>query len=120
MKTTLTHEQSATLIARGISAKKASAVDDIRTVIDGVPTFSPGTKPIFTLTDILSLLPKKITLESGINACLEIFMADDDYCVTRYTLYTNVPIITIGPCEPIDSLYRTLLWAIDHNHVKLD
>lgn len=110
MKTTLTIEQSAELIKRGVKAEKASAYEEG----DFVDI------PIFTLANLLSLLPKKITLESGINACLEIFMADDGYCVTRYTLYTNVPIITIGPCEPIDSLYRTLLWAMDHNHVKLD
>lgn len=117
MRTTLTIEQSAELIKRGVSADKASYNSCATSVGSAVRT---PLQPIFTLADLLSLLPKKITLESGINACLEIFMADDDYCVTCYTLYTNVPIITMGPCEPIDSFYRTFLWAIDHNHVKLD
>lgn len=113
MKTTLTIEQSAELVKRGVSERRATS-----------SVWSPSENayihPTFTLADLLSLLPKKITLESGINACLNIFMADDDYCVTSYTLSNNASIIAIDPDEPIDSFYRTLLWAIDHNHVKLD
>lgn len=147
MRTTLTIEQSAELIKRGVRADKASKrvtrqVADLRgreieklrlkRWKDCVP-YEKATmtnlrvglmrfehKEIFTLSDLLSLLPKKITLELGMNACLNIFMADDDYCVTSYTLSNNASIVAIGPCEPIDSFYSTLLWAIDHNHVKLD
>lgn len=147
MKTTLTIQESAELIKRGVSADKASKrvtrqvadsrgreIEKLRLKRwkDCIP-YEKATmtnlhvglmrfehKEIFTFADLLSLLPKKITLESGINACLNIFMADDDYCVTSYTLSNNASIVDIGPCEPIDSFYRTLLWAIDHNHVKLD
>lgn len=146
MKQALSIEQSAELIKRGVSSDKASKrvtrqvadsrgreIEKLRLKRwkDCVPYEKATTtnlhvglirfehKEIFTLADLLSLLPKKITLESSINAGLNIFMADDDYCVTSYTLNNNASIIAIGPDEPIDSLYRTLLWAIDNNHVKL-
>lgn len=117
MRTTLTIEQSAELIKRGVSASRAH---EIKVYNDPVSEWTHKGCPLFTLADLLSLLPKKITLEPGMNACLNIFMADDDYCVTSYTLSNNASIVAIGPCEPIDSFYSTLLWAIDHNHVKLD
>ena len=119
MKTTLTIEQSAELIKRGVSEEKASEYK-LNPAFDGLALEWKKPSPVFTLADLLSLLPKKITLEPGMNACLNIFMADDDYCVTSYTLSNNASIVAIGPCEPIDSFYRTLLWAIDHNHVKHD
>lgn len=117
MKNLLTVEQSAELIKRGVSANRAH---EIKVYDDPVSEWTHKGCPLFTLADLLSFLPKKITLEPGIDACLNIFMADDDYCVTSYTLNNNASIVAIGPCEPIDSFYRTLLWAIDHNHVKLD
>lgn len=134
MKNLLTIKQSAELIKRGVSADKASMVcmdfngtyayvggEEAQTVRDCVNgQFYVEESRVFSLSDLLLLLPKKITLEPGMNACLNIFMADDDYCVTSYTLNNNASIVAIGPCEPIDSVYRTLLWVIDHNHVKLD
>lgn len=124
MRTTLTIEQSATLISKGISAERASAFDDIRTVIDSVPTFCPGTVPIFTLADLLSLLPKELdttyllTIVGGSkywyanyawNECYDRDWSKDD----ELGLFT-------GEKELIDALYNLLLWIIDHNHVKLD
>ena len=124
MKTILTPEQSATLIARGISAERASAVDDIRAVIDGVPTFSPGTKPIFTLADLLSLLPK--TINPG-RYYLNFSYAFGDWTAS-YILWDNCDEGTYirdtqgekTADELVDALYKLLLWAIDHNHIKLD
>lgn len=123
MKSTLTIEQSATLISKGVSPQRANAVDDIRTVIDGVPTFSPGTKPIFTLGDLFSLLP---TTTGGYYR-LEMSHDGDNWRVAYnlWDYYPDVPELDDSEgnscaTELIDALYETLLWAIDNNHVKLD
>lgn len=124
MKTTLTIEQSATLISKGISAERASAFDDIRTVIDGVPTFCPGTKLLFTLPDLLSLLPKKLYGE------------ETDYCDCELHIHANklgwsasymeirgsevaVMKLTSYGVELIETLFSLLCKLLD-NHVKLD
>lgn len=123
MKTTLTIEQSATLISKGVSAERASAFDDIRTVIDGVPTFSPGTKPLFTLTDLLSILPNNYPgdeLDSGDKRVyLTITAVDWNRWMAKYATINKV-IAARTNDEMIDAVYELLLWAIDHNHVKLD
>lgn len=74
--------------------------------------------PIFTLTDLLSLLPKEI--DNGLYS-LDL-MADN---VEWYSVYSSAHegydlYLVANEKELIDVLYKTLLWAIDHNHVKLD
>lgn len=118
MKTNLTTEQSAELIKRGISVERASAVDDIRAIIDGVPTFSPGTNPIFTLADLLSLIPKKIELDEKFYLDMTFSTRSKweiCYINTANSRYLNVEDST----ELIDALNLMLIWCID-NHVKLD
>ena len=66
MKTTLTPERSATLIAKGISADKASEYDD------EVSQWTHRGAPIFTLADICELLPKEIERDT-INCGLDIY-----------------------------------------------
>lgn len=107
MKTTLTIDQSAELIKRGVSIDKAS-----RRTPDYHDT------PIFTLADLLSLLPKEI--ENGLYS-LDL-MADN---VEWDSVYSSAhvgydPYFVANEKELIDVLYKTLLWTIDHNHVKLD
>lgn len=122
MKTILTIEQSATLISKGVSTERASAFDDIRTVIDGVPTFCPGTKPLFTLTDLLSLLPKEIDgcdLTIGANkeewrVAYELNELDDD---DNFVIIRTIMIQFAK--ELIDALFLALCDCLK-NDVKLD
>lgn len=151
MKEALTIEQSAELIKRGVSADKASKrvtrqvadsrgreIEKLRlkrwkncvpyekatmtNLYVGLMRFEH--KEIFTLPDLLSLLPTSIMHSNykiniahnsdGWNAtyihwdsCLEgLYVRDEDGDMTADEL--------------IDALYNLLLWAIDHNHVKLD
>lgn len=122
MKTTLTIEQSAELIKRGVDANKAS-----RRTPDYHDT------PIFILADLLSLLPKEIEIDfpnvdGGIDTedcylctqwCINGDYADNHLWSVFYTAGFQV---VGGSCakEFIDALYKCLIWAIDHNHVKLD
>lgn len=121
MKHLLSPEQSATLIAKGISADKASAFDDIRAEINGVPTFSPGNKPIFTLADLLSILPKSIEYNGYAEAKLNIYTRPHrrECWVAKYIVSAKtIPYDGAGE-ELIDALYE-VLWKLLNNHVKLD
>lgn len=119
MKTTLTPEQSATLIAKGISADKAS--EKKREYTD-LGTFI-GNALIFTLADLLSLLPNNYPgdeLDSGDKRVyLTISAVDWNRWMAKYSTVNKV-IAARTYDEMIDSVYELLLWAIDHNHVKLD
>ncbi len=115
MKTTLTIEQSAELIKRGVSANRAH---EIKVYDDPVSEWTHKGCPLFTLTDLLSLLPKEI--ENGLYS-LDL-MADN---VEWDSVYSSAhegydPYFVANEKELIDVLYKTLLWAIDNNHVKLD
>lgn len=137
-KNCLTVEQSATLIAKGISADKASAQGEriykpVELQNGSIKRVFDGYEPIFTLTDILSSLPKEIEVDfpnadGGIDT-------EDCYLCTQWSIngdyadnhqwgvfYTPGFQVVGDFCakELIDALYKCLIWAIDHNHVKLD
>lgn len=63
MKRSLTKEQSARLIEQGVPREKASTVEQI-------PDYD---NPIFTLTDILEILPKEIKIENKENRLITEF-----------------------------------------------
>ena len=112
MKQTLTPEQSANLIARGVSAESASEWEeaDFKDV------------PIFNVGDLLSLLPKEPKHDSiGRPFTLHIREYKGDWRVWYARDGADV-MIGSGKHAPelIDALYNLLFWAIDHNHVKLD
>lgn len=126
MKTTLTIQESAELIKRGVSERRATS-----------SVWSPSENayihPTFTLADLLSLLPKEIEVDfpnadGGIDTedcylctqwCINGDYADNhQWCV----FYTPGFQVVGDSCakELIDALYKCLIWAIDHNHVKLN
>ncbi len=113
MKTTLTIEQSAELIKRGVSKDKAS-----RRTPDYHDT------PIFALADLLSLLPKKITFGHRTNCRLKIqpiISVKDATSEVWQACYLHTSLKANAEAEElIDALFSLLCWAIDHNHVKLD
>lgn len=117
MKTTLTPEQSATLIAKGISADKASEKKREYTSL-GTPI---GYMPIFTLTDLLSLVPK--TIPDGVGKFSYVLKIQPNslpgwqVCYYAYSLDKGK-----GYCrdeELVNALYELLLWAIDNGHIDL-
>ena len=113
MKTKLTLEESARLIELGVDPKLASeCVSAMKVYASGRGIIRlPESNPIFTLTDLLSILPKEIKgyhLEMGTN--------DDEW----YAEYDSVRLkdsYTFAP-ELIDSIYQLLIWAIGNGYVK--
>lgn len=154
MKATLSPQESATLIAKGISADKASmcqlysdydgeiidpskvfedcgkllavvndeAIDVSRNIVSKDSDFDHSfadDMPIFTLADLLELLPKELMID-GVTyylniLCMETWVANyinavgDDY----------VTGILHSTTELIDALYELLLWTIDNGHIDL-
>lgn len=111
MKTTLTIEQSAELIKRGVKRDRMNINFD----------------PIFKIEDLLSLLPKEITVTMEFYdvdrlACLHISSTNERWYVSyKYEFEEREYWCKMFIYEElIDALYKLLLWAIAHNHVKLD
>lgn len=122
MKTTLTIEQSNTLIRMGVPNNKAS---DFEAVSSTNPRGIGGqvmmARPIFTLTDLLSLLPKSIEHGGYAEAKLNIYTRPHrrECWVAKYIVSAKtIPYDGAGE-ELIDALYEMLCKLID-NHVKLD
>lgn len=161
MKTTLTIEQSAELIKRGVSKDKASdaliyldyAGEEVephkvfKREGDGVllTRLRNGTvigveakmvhkdsdckysESIFTLSDLLSILPKEITVTMEFYdvdrlACLHISSTTEKWYVSyKYEFEEREYWCKMFNSEElIDALYKLLLWDINHNHIKLD
>lgn len=66
MKTTLTAEQSAELIKHGVDKDKASLMQD-----DDRGRWPYPSVPIFTLADLLALLPKNIDTIYSLEICAD-------------------------------------------------
>lgn len=146
MKPTLTPQESATLIAKGISADKASMFawqkvcgykgnplskkDKNREYNHGI-TLKKGMmkcgleyieyEPLFTLADLLSLLPKEVKRDSLDRPYVLHIIREEDRTIAAYRRdWDSITGADKRTSEFIDSLYELLLWAIDNNHVKLD
>lgn len=124
MKTTLTIKQSAELIKRGVSACKASEnyVGRWEHSSEGSFPDLDSVEPLFTLADLLSLLPKTIRVDNS-PFDKELSMAFEYAEQKWYAGYCFLDDDFINhniAFELIDALYNLLIWAIDHNHVKLD
>lgn len=118
MKTALTIEQSAELIKRGVSVDKAS----VKYPIDA-PYRTSGIyiASVFTLADLLSLLPKSIEYNGYAEAKLNIYTRPHrrECWVAKYIVSAKtIPYDGAGE-ELIDALYE-VLWKLLNNHVKLD
>lgn len=120
MKNCLSIEQSAELIKRGVSERRATS-----------SVWSPSENayihPTFTLADLLSISPKEITVTMEFYdvdrlACLHISSTNEKWYVSyKYEFEEREYWCKMFNSEElIDALYKLLLWAIDHNHVKLE
>lgn len=139
MKNCLSIEQSAELIKRGVSADKASEIF-IDAGEHGMFSTPKATSmmlecareakvisPIFSLADLLSLLPKEITVtmesyDVDRLACLHISSTNEKWYVSyKYEFEEREYWCKMFNSEElIDALYKLMIWAIAHNHVKLD
>lgn len=120
MKKLLSAEQSANLIAKGISAHKASEKKREYTDL-GTPI---GYTPIFTLADVCALLPKGV-IHDGLSCKLRITSWYDESYFAGYENQVGKYIMgnpydaPFSAEELIDAIYELLLWAIGHGHIDL-
>lgn len=118
MKTTLTIEQSAELIKRGVNKDMAS-YDSCATLVASVVRTT--VEPIFTLTDLLKMLPKVLHKDGlAYHYVLTIYW-DEDIKAWR-AMYDAIGDNIAGDCvapELIDALYALVCDLLD-NHAKLD
>lgn len=135
MRTQLTAEESAKLIEIGVSPERASKrIFDLKDVNNlDKPLERRELRPIFTLADILDILPKEIEVDSpnadkGIDIedcylctqwCINGDYADNHQWCAFYTPGFQL----IGDCtapELIDALYSLLVWSLEKGYVKLN
>ncbi len=120
MKPQLTASESAKLIELGVSPERASKIKvEVEEPSRGCPNIycSDVKRPIFTLADILDILPKEVKIHRDGDALSMIY-----HCGQWRVGYSNCAEYCnhtkVAP-ELIDALYSLLVWVIDHKHVKL-
>lgn len=132
MKDKLTIEQSQRLIELGVNQSRASAtrynISETEVycgyareivVTDGYITDYVSQEPIFTLADILSLLPKEIEAPDywgEVDTCSLGITTNNDVWEVSYYGVDNV--FRKAP-ELIDALYTLLVWAIENDYLNL-
>lgn len=118
MKTKLTPEQSQRLIELGVDPSNASDFEHLDPY--GLDDTIPTGVPIFTLSDILLLLPKRISKN---DACLTIIADYNDWWVGyEYDSALSGKIDSVAGYtapELIDALFELLVWCITNKHLKL-
>lgn len=122
MKTTLTIQESAELIKRGVKRNKASGTYVGRWEHSSEGSFPDpeSVEPLFTLADLLSLLPKHIPFANAewyLNIQWEILWGKWHVQYLDFDHDNKVVKEEEAP-ELIDALYLLTLAVI--NHVKLD
>lgn len=133
MKEELTVEQSATLLKLGIDPIMASSSKKVYTEIDCNYRYTNNV-PIFTITDLLAIIPKDIEYEYCNHAQLTIkwddylkfWQVDYTSLVMPYGVMSDKEVSTnngkflsdIYEKELIDSLYTCLVWCLKNNYVN--
>ena len=119
MRNLLTAEESAKLIELGVSPERASEIKvEVKEPSRGCPNIycSEVKHPIFTLTDILDILPKKITFGHRTNCGLKLqpIVSSKDRISEVWQacyLHTSLKANAEAP-ELIDALYSLLVWCL--------
>lgn len=114
MKTKLTIEQSQRLIELGVDPSKASEVKEFD---DELSQWTHRGSPIFTLTDILSLLPTEIMIHRNGDTLGMIY-----HCGQWRAGYSHEAIYCdhtkVAP-ELIDALFELLVWVLQNHPDKI-
>lgn len=117
MKTNLTLSQSQHLIELGVDPSKASSV--YQADFYGLDDASLSNSPIFTLSDILSLLPKEIIKEN----CPYHLNIDYPYLTggiaARYLDEEGDSLTGVLCPELIDAVFELLCWCITNKYVDV-
>ena len=123
MKTQLTAEESAKLIELGVSPERASErTFDLKDVNNlSKPLERRELLPIFTLADILDILPKEIR-HNGCTYKLNIDYPPIGMVAARYNSEDDdLDSLKGYLCEElIDALYSLLVWCLEKGYVKLN
>lgn len=121
MKTELTIEQSEELIRKGVSGYKASSSVNAILTEDGVKIIPE--QPIFSLSDLMELLPKEIhTDEQG--TCWLNLSGENSGWTAGYSYYTEGfgngedYFVNVSESELIDTLYQLALWCADNGYLN--
>ena len=121
MKTILTPEQSATLIAKGISADKASEQGEriykpVALQSGAIKRVFEGYEPIFTLADLFSLIPKTIPDEDNKPDGYHRFGIAVDHSKQWCVSYFGICYHHVGfdDVELIDCLYKMVEWLAEN------
>ena len=124
MKNVLSIEESQKLIDLGVDAKLASMKEFVdKTEKDSNQFLEIEEYPLFSLTDLLSILPKEVdgymlnisTSESEWWVAYEL----TDNCDEWYSCVRDV-IGTFGAPELIDALNQMTIWCLENNHIKTE
>ena len=132
MKTQLTAEQSAKLIELGVSPERVSESKSSVAYGNGARGIMKVPEmPIFTLTDILDILPKEIEVDSpnadgGIDTedcylCTQWCMNGDYADNHQWCAFYTPGFQLIGDCtapELIEALHSMLVWCLEKGYVK--
>lgn len=117
MKQALSIEESAELIKRGVSESHATSSI-------WYPSENAYVYRVFTVVDLLSLMPKAINhghyyldLSYGFGNWTASYILWDDCDEGTYIRDAQGEKTAD---ELVDALYKLLLWCLDNNHVKLD
>ena len=136
LKTQLTAEQSAKLIELGVSPERASeiyidagehdkfSISKATSMMLECAHEAKVITPIFTLSDLVSLLPKKITFGHRTNCRLKLqpIISSKDRISEVWQacyLHTSLKANAEAP-ELIDALYSLLVWCLEKGYVKVD
>lgn len=120
MKSSLTPEQSQRLIELGVDPSKASEHSIYMKMEAGCRGIiqEPAYNPIFTLSDILSLLPKEIEVYyDGETIPYHIVITTNGSNDWEVSYYDNEALKTAP--ELINALFELLVWSINNKYVKI-
>ncbi len=112
MKTELTIEQSRRLIELGVDPNKAS---EIKEFDDPVSKWIHRGAPIFTLADLLVMLPKNIVVD-GVTLNLTIEWHYKQWCI--FYIGSHYPSKSFYHVELIDAIYSLLIWLIENRYLN--
>lgn len=122
MKDRLTKEQSERLITLGVPKERASEynVDDYmgHNQVQGGLIIYGTDIPIFSLSDLLSLLPKEI--DDNQSHSLNIAYIRNEWWAEYISYITEEAWIQKGAIELIDCLYELLCWTINEKYLTFE
>ena len=112
MKTELTTEQSQYLIELGVPIVNATILGELYELEDG----SWDYQRLFSLTDLLEILPKEIEIDNKKYGLFTEF--NSQYAFAYYYSVNTTSLGCQRKEEFIDALYELTIWCIENGHLK--